>query len=387
MDHTIELLRVRMKGFAKQLFILLSMLLSTVGVWMYNSWFLTFFVFPSFNAFYWIALSTIICLVSYPFCCLFSIRPFNMIFSGFRSKLNNVKELPGFLHFTSLIKALELMLFNLTLANVDMATAGALMTLTLVFNISWAALIPIRYTSVPRLSDWRVNSFVFAICISCVMVVAVHPHLTKIDIVILLAWTACMSLVDTLTIKMRYDSKLSMASILTYTNVESMLWLFAFTFIIDLRALADYKQLTDGIGLLTVGALLYLWYTLSANYHFYPTITSDRLPYGRAYQCIMIVIFGLAYKPHLNPVNIAGIVCCLVVFALWSTWYHSNTKVTYMGIEDEDNHVTLPTTAPQQDIEPQNNKQVRFSILGEEEQKPNGNKDEITLDPTIIQDE
>lgn len=179
-------------------------------------------------------------------------------------------------------------------------------------------------------------AFILAGCTSITLLVTLNPTTSKASIIIMLAWTAMYALEDVLTAKLRYDSKLSITTIFLYMNVEAMIWLMCFSFIIDLRALSDYSQIQDGIGFATIGAVLFFCYNISKYEQLYPNRSNDKISYGSVYtiQFLMALGYGV-YFSNFTIINYIGAILCIIVYTAFVYWQIKYEQVNIVDASNE----------------------------------------------------
>jgi len=110
------------------------------------------------------------------------------------------------------------------------------------------------------------------------------------------------------------DDKMPIESVIMYSSIEAMGWLFGLAFIIDLRGMSNYYDtLSVGIAYLFLGSAIEVGKTLIVAYYNFMIPELERVPFIR--QWVMFVGIGLSmaiYGVGYYPLNIVGMVLLLI---------------------------------------------------------------------------
>ena len=311
----------------------LGYILFNVASTIYNKYLITHtpFPFPFFVAFFysiWFNLALGITIIVLMICK----KPL---------RIQSIRDVPLYIHIVGITHALSQGLFFLSLSAMDVPTIYAMSSLEPLFYYIFPMLFFVKYLSPYTYTKTAIIAVMFGLLVSNTLVLALNPNSTLMGILYTLFSIAMSSFNAFLMMKLKLDSKLSTPTILLYTNMESMIWMFGLAFIIDLRPITDYYgSLSVGFSLLAGGVFIEGLKIVITTYIVFSIPYAEKTPYLRQWLMtvgipLSFIIFQLTY----HPMNYVG----FVVVVLFSIGNEYANRGKHIAIDRDIGIIIMPS--------------------------------------------
>lgn len=323
-DHLV--MTAAFKITPKTIGILLAMVTFLSASGLFNQFLLTSvpFPFPFFTALFYEAW-TITGIFAY------------MLYLRCRGKslnISTIRALPYHIHIVAFLFAIGHGLFFISIQYMGVPTVYSISSMEAILYIFIPMLIAFTYRPSYQFTKPAILVVTMGLILVNTLTLALNPRTTSLGIILTLLWVMISVLVDLLCGKLRFEYNVNAQTILFYLCLESLVWLFGFAFVIDLRGITThyYDALSIGFSYLPLGAFIEMFKHIIFFYFKYTLPYDERAPYIK--QWIMFVGIGLGlaiFGAIYNAVNYVGMVATFI----FSVGYEYSNRGKEMSPSDQ----------------------------------------------------